>query len=163
MPLPTSRCQVTSYPVTSPTRYALGTTTISTPTPTDGIPVPSYTCETQYTIQESDTCMSISWAKQVSTFSLLYSNKLAMFCSDFPAAGTEICIPQQCNTYMVLPVDTCRSVAESNGLTVAELIELNPNLNSQCGNLRSFTGHMICLSPPGVVSTSARPQPTTTS
>ncbi|KAH6842454.1 hypothetical protein B0I37DRAFT_197507 [Chaetomium sp. MPI-CAGE-AT-0009] len=159
----TSSCQVTSYPVTSPAPYRLGTTTISIPTLTDRVPVPSYTCETKYTIKESDTCLSISWAKQVSTFSLLYLNKLPMMCAGFPAAGTEICIPQQCNTYMVMPIDTCQSVTKSKGLTVRELIELNPNLRSMCGNLRSFTGHLLCLSPPGVVSTSARPQPTTTS
>ncbi|KAK3291682.1 uncharacterized protein B0H64DRAFT_249422 [Chaetomium fimeti] len=159
----TSSCQVTSYPVTSPARYRLGTTTIPLPTLTDRIPIPSYTCEAQYTIKKSDNCRSISRAKQVSTFSLLYSNKLPMFCARFPAAGTEICIPQQCNTYKVMPIDTCQRVAKSHGLTVRELIELNPNLKSHCGNLRSFTGHMICLSPPGVVSTTARPQPTTTS
>ncbi|KAK4117933.1 carbohydrate-binding module family 50 protein [Parathielavia appendiculata] len=159
----TSSCQVTSYPVTSPTRYALGTTTAPIPTPADGVPVPSYTCESRYTIQESDTCESISRAKQVSTFSLLYSNKLPMFCLDFPAVGTEICIPQRCNTYMVLPIDTCQSVAEKHGLTAAKLIELNPNLKSQCDNLRALTGHAICLSPPGVVSTTATPQPTTAS
>ncbi|KAK4097694.1 carbohydrate-binding module family 50 protein [Parathielavia hyrcaniae] len=145
----TSSCQVTFYPVTSPTRYALGTTTASVPTPTDGVPVPSYTCESQYTIQESDTCESISWAKQVSTFSLLYANKLPMYCSDFPAAGTEICIPQR--------------VAEKHGLTVAKLIELNPDLKSQCSSLRALTGYAICLTPPGVVSTTATPQPTTAS
>jgi hypothetical protein len=64
---------------------------------------------------------------------------------------------------MVLPIDTCESVAEKHGLTVARLIELNPDLKSQCDNLRALTGYAICLTPPGVVSTTATLQPTTAS
>jgi hypothetical protein len=64
---------------------------------------------------------------------------------------------------MVLPIDTCESVGEKHGLTVARLIELNPDLKSQCDNLRALTGYAICLTPPGVVSTTATLQPTTAS
>jgi hypothetical protein len=64
---------------------------------------------------------------------------------------------------MVLPIDTCESVAKKHGLTVSKLIELNPDLKSQCDNLRALTGYAICSTPPGVVSTTATSQPTTTS
>ncbi|KAK3946429.1 LysM domain-containing protein [Diplogelasinospora grovesii] len=160
----TSSCQVTSYPVTSPTSYALGTTTMSHPSTTTTGVTPTYTCESTYTLQESDTCVSISRTKQVSTFYLLYSNKLPAFCTDFPAAGTDICIPQSCNTHTVAPWDTCASLVKSTpGLTTAQLIAYNPNLNAQCGNLRSLVGYVICLSAPGTVTTTVKVAPTTTS
>jgi hypothetical protein len=120
---------------------------MSIPTPTNSIPIPSYTCESKYAIRESDICESISWLKQVSTFSLLYLN-IAMFCAGFPAAGTEICIPQQCNEYTVIPIDTCQTVANANRLTITALIELNPNLKPHCGDLSPFLSHRICLSFP---------------
>lgn len=157
------RCQVTSYPVTSPTPYALGTTTISRPKPTNARVAPTYSCESKYTIQESDSCVSISQAKMVSTFALVYSNDLPAFCSDFPGAGTEICLPQQCNVHTVAAWDTCASIADANGITIAQLVEYNPDLNSVCGNLRSLLGYVICVSPLGEVTTTSRPSPTTTS
>jgi hypothetical protein len=160
---PAPRCQVTSYPVTSPTSYVLGTTTISRAITTNVRVAPTYSCESKYTIQESDSCVSISWAKMVSTFALVYSNHLPAFCAGFPGAGTEICIPQQCNIYTVAPWDTCASIAKANGLTIAQLVEYNPNLNSRCGNLRSLVNYVICLSPLGEVTTTARSRPTTTS
>ncbi|KAK3937498.1 LysM domain-containing protein [Diplogelasinospora grovesii] len=139
------------------------TTTISQPSTTTTGVTPTYTCESTYTIQESDTCMSISRAKQVSTFYLLYSDKLPAFCTDFPAAGTDICIPQSCNTYTVAPWDTCDSLVKSTGLTTAQLIAYNPNLNAQCGNLHSLAGYVICLSAPGTVTTTVKVALTTTS
>ena len=135
---------MTSYPVTSPGPYALGTTTISYPSPTGQRPVPSYTCEEKYTIQKSDTCINLSWTKKVFTFALLSDNSLPALCAGFPAAGTEICIPQQCNIYIVSPVDTCARVVKAKGLTVAQLIEYNPNLNSRCSDLRDLAGYVIC-------------------
>lgn len=123
---------------------------------------PTFTCESTYTIQDTDTCLSISQDNQVSTFYLLYSNDLPSFCTDFPAAGTDLCIPQSCETYIVAPWDTCDSVVEAKGVTTAQLIAWNPNLNAQCGNMPSLAGYAICLSEPGSVSTTTTAAPTAT-
>jgi hypothetical protein len=154
----TRRCQVTAYPVGSQTPYRLGTTSMPTPTYTETRQTPTYTCESKYTIREDDTCTSISRDKEVSTFSLLRVNKLPSLCSFFPGAGTEICIPQKCKTYNVLPFDTCDRIAKKRGLTTAQIVEYNPNLNSRCGNLQLLRWQVICLSPPGVFEP-MKPQP----
>ncbi|KAK3687974.1 hypothetical protein B0T22DRAFT_141962 [Podospora appendiculata] len=161
----TSSCKSTGYPITSPTSYALGTTVISTATTTYTGVAPTYTCESTYTIQKNDTCLSISQAKQVSTFYLLFANKLPAFCTGFPAAGTGLCIPKKCNVHTVAPWDTCSNLAISSNVTVDQLVSYNPNLNSKCGNLRSLLGYVICLSPPGTFNplTTRSPRPTTTS
>ncbi len=80
-----------------------------------------------------------------------------------PGAGTEICIPQQCDIYQVAPFDTCASVAKAKNITIAQLVEYNPNLNSVCGNLPALIGYVICVSPLGEVTMTAKPARTTTS
>ncbi|KAK3324399.1 hypothetical protein B0T19DRAFT_443814 [Cercophora scortea] len=163
----TSSCKATGYPVASPTTsYMLGTTVVeSTATTTHTGVAPTYTCESTYTIQKNDTCLSISQAKQVSTFYLLFANKLPAFCTEFPAAGTSLCIPQKCNIHIVAPWDTCDDLAKSSNVTIDQLVSYNPNLNKKCGNLRSLLGYVICLSPPGTFNppTTRRARPTTTS
>lgn len=70
------------------------------------------------------------------------------------AVGTEICIPQKCKTHTVRGGDSCDKLAEAHGLTVAQLLEYNPEIDDlalRCEDLITLFGKTICLSPLGVV------------
>lgn len=147
------RCQATDYPLTSPTPYVLGTTTVSHPRPSTTSVRSSYTCHGKYVVQPGDTCLSVSRKNQVSTYALIYINKLAASCRNFPAPGTEICLPQSCSTYTATREDTSVSVSQRTGLSVEQLQSYNIDLNMHRGNVALPPLREICLSPPGEVAT----------
>lgn len=142
-----NRCQDISHPITSPSAYALGSTTVSItrPAPTGSRPVPSVLCQSTYEIQENDTCQSISYNMRVSTFLLVYANKLPSHCTDFPSTGTSLCIPQSCDVYKVSGNERCATVALIAGVNTSQLVEWNRNINDECTNLPSLKGLYICI------------------
>ena len=154
-----SRCKATQYPITSPAPYTISTThtgTTSNPTSTP-------TCSTPITVQAGDTCNSISIAHNVSTFDLLYENGLEAYCSNFPAAGSKLCLPDQCSIYTVKEDDSCWNIAaaSNNAITISQLISWNPNINRGCSNLDQLVGSQICISFPGTLGSGDASGPST--
>lgn len=141
----TSSCQKTGYAYSTPTSFALNGTV---PTATSSPAVPS--CTSSYTVASGDTCVSISIAKSVSTFGLVYLNSLDAGCTNFPQAGTAICIPSTCKTYTVKTDDTCLAIIQqqSTDATMVQLQSWNMNLNRQCSNLQDYANTTICISAP---------------
>lgn len=148
----TSRCQAPNYSFTSPAPYtasqtAAATSATSSPTATSAVS----SCPTSYTIQAGDSCNTISIAHNVSTFDLLYKNGLEGYCSHFPAAGKELCLPDQCEIYTVQENNTCYQItqASKNAFSISQLVSWNPNLNRDCSNIGQMVGMQICISFPG--------------
>ncbi|EHK43389.1 hypothetical protein TRIATDRAFT_85797 [Trichoderma atroviride IMI 206040] len=115
-------------------------------------------CKSIYTIKKNDTCRSVSESQKVATFHLMQANNLPGYCSQFPPAGSDLCIPQSCNLYTVASNDTCYGIAQAHNGTFSatQLISWNPNINRQCSNLNQIAGYQICVSfpgPPSVVAT----------
>ena len=153
----TKSCGSTGYAYTSPTPVALNGTATSSTTAT------ATPCADTYTILAGDNCNTIAKAQNVSTFSLLYENNLEAYCADFPAVGTSICLPVQCNVYTVAVNDTCRSIIASvpGDITLTQLSSWNPNINIGCGNLGQLVDTEICISPVGGLPPATLPAQTT--
>jgi LysM repeat protein len=83
-------------------------------------PTPSICSGETYAIQSGDTCQSISEANRVGTAWLLSDNRLEAYCAGFPTSG-NLCIRNQCNTYVVKANDTCLSIASGHGLSQVQL------------------------------------------
>ncbi|KAF5511762.1 LysM domain-containing protein [Colletotrichum siamense] len=146
----TSSCQATGYPITSPTPLYINATATATATTTASA-TPSNSCVSNYTVQAGDDCHSISVSQQVSTSELLYFNNLEAGCTDFPSAGTSLCIPHTCEVYTVQQNDTCWDLAEaSNGtFSIAQLVSWNIDISNGCENLELLVGNQICVTYPG--------------
>lgn len=114
-------------------------------------PASTPSCAATVTVGPGDTCYSISIAHNVSTFELLYNNGLEAYCSNFPTAGTKLCLPPQCSVYTVRANDSCWGIAAANhnAFTISQLISWNGNMNRGCSNLDQLVGSQICTSFPG--------------
>lgn len=137
----TSSCNATQYSYTTPTAYALNTSTTATAASTVITSTPP-ACTGTYTVQDGDSCVSISTALNVSTFDLAYYNNINIYCQDFQSnIGTTLCVPPTCQTHSWQALDTCASVALAYPpITIPQLLAWNPNFNSLCGNAVQFTG-----------------------
>jgi hypothetical protein len=65
-------------------------------------------------LQPGDDCNSVAKSMGVSTYSMLYSNGLNIYCQNFDAAvskGAKLCIPPICKLYKWDSFDTCNDVA----------------------------------------------------
>ncbi|KAF2223855.1 hypothetical protein BDZ85DRAFT_236355 [Elsinoe ampelina] len=103
-------------------------------------------CDSRYTIQAGDTPLSVSQSQSVGTHDLLTANGLSTN-STFPTSGT-LCIRNRCQTYVVSSGDTCRSIATSQKLALAELYSWNPSINGICSNLGGMLGKTLCITNP---------------
>ncbi|KAL6230075.1 hypothetical protein BDW75DRAFT_245169 [Aspergillus navahoensis] len=146
-----ANCSATgsSYSYASPTPYALNATTVIVTATATSTPEP--TCTGSYIVQETDDCNSVAQSLNVSTYSILYSNNLDLYCQDFSSAiGSTLCIPPQCDTYVWQTLDSCNSVVGSlTNVTIPQFLAWNPNFNSLCQNAVNFIGYVVCISPPG--------------
>jgi LysM repeat protein len=136
----TASCSIVGRPVV--------TTTIdyftAAPAPTAKV------CEgSTYTIKASDDCYTISKSQGVGTNWLLADNDLEAFCTDFPAAGSSLCITNQCTTVTVPTNATCEAVAAAANITETQLIAWNPSISYGCANLPKMNGSEICVDAPG--------------
>lgn len=134
----TSSCSATTYTWATPTAYALNATAIATSTPTCS------NSTTSYTVQQNDTCVTISGAESVSTYGLIYTNSLDISCNLLPAVGDPICLPKTCSTYQLQYYDTCDSITSNLNISMAQLLAWNPNINTGCSNLASWRGWYLC-------------------
>ncbi|KAJ5436947.1 hypothetical protein N7445_007832 [Penicillium cf. griseofulvum] len=144
-----SSCNATVYSYTTPTPYAINATATATPTAVTTTAAPD--CTGAYTVQATDDCNSVAQALKVSTYSLLHSNGLDLYCQNFAAAvNSSLCIPPQCSTYVWQLTDDCNSVVSGlSGVTVPQFLSWNPNFNSLCQNAVNYVGYAVCIGPPG--------------
>lgn len=118
------------------------------------VPTTATTCLSGniYTTKDGDTCDSIALSEGVSAATMFYTNPNILNCSDI-ASGTSLCLPLTCtDVYSVQANDTCASVAVSNFITSADVINWNSQLSWNCSNLVSpdpYWGSVLCVSAPG--------------
>ena len=142
----TSSCNATGkYPTTSPTLYAINGTATITPAPTTSTPATS--CTDSYTVQDGDECNSVALGLGVSTYDLLYTNDLDIYCQNFASAvNSTLCVPPGCDTHVWQGSDSCESVVSTlDGVTVPEFLSWNPNFNSLCQNSVNFLNYVVCV------------------
>ena len=131
-------------------------------------PPPVTSCVFSYRATGSDTCSTI--ASQFSTVvTVIAALNPSLNCQSFIPAGTTVCVPNafpsvtttvapHVSTNCVFPYfarsdETCTSIANTFGVSLALFLALNPNLN--CAN--SLGGRIVCApfsSIPSVQTTS---------
>ncbi|KAL5363688.1 hypothetical protein BJX96DRAFT_187179 [Aspergillus floccosus] len=108
----TSSCNATAYSYTTPTH---GT----------------------YTVETMDDCNSVALALNVSTYGLLYTSGLHIYCQNFAAAS---------DTYVWQLTDNCNSVVSGrSNVTVPQFLVWNPTFNSLCENAVNYVGYVVCI------------------
>ncbi|KAM7216065.1 hypothetical protein V8F06_008538 [Rhypophila decipiens] len=141
----TASCGASGYSFTSPAPYGSTITitrTIQLPEGTE-----TATCNRPYTVQPGDTCISISQENQVSTYGLIHSNNIDVYCSVLPA---QLCLPEACGTYMWEGPESCSKVVEEHEIDMIDWLTWNPIFDSYCTNAGpQFTNWTMCVSPPG--------------
>lgn len=147
----TSSCNATGYTYATPTSYGLNASLATVPATTSATPTYPPTCTGSYTVQSTDTCISISQKLNVSTYSLLYENGLDLYCQNLNASvGTDLCSPATCETYTWQATDSCDSVVLAHPpITLPQFLSWNPNINVLCQNVYNFIGYQFCVNPPG--------------
>ncbi|PVI08691.1 carbohydrate-binding module family 50 protein [Periconia macrospinosa] len=139
----TSSCQATGYAYATPTSYAINAT--------DTAPSPARTCVSTYTIQEEDTCVSISVSQGVSTHGIIKANGFDISCNMLLAPGSQICLPAKCETYQLEMYETCDAIVDFAHITKPQLMAWNPMLSSWCNDLLTWYGWNLCISSPNGV------------
>lgn len=86
----------------------------------------------------------------MSTFALLNANGLPAFCEDFPAEGTDICIPPNCDTYTVKPGDSSKTMSQATGLSESQILGFNMDIVHHTEASRSMSGYNLCVGPLGM-------------
>jgi hypothetical protein len=79
----------------------------------------------------------------------LADNNLEVFCSNFPAAGTSLCIVNQCKTTTVPTNATCEAMAAAANITETQFKAWNPSISYGCANLPKMNGTEVCIDAPG--------------
>ena len=152
------RCKLSNYPILKPIPYALGTKSgqpaisnvsvsyNSSSNTVSSSPNLMRICQNEVAVEEGDDCFTISKSNNVSTFSLLYENGLAGYCSNFPKQG-KLCLPKTCAIYQVKKGDSCFSIAHANNykFSQTQLMSWNPNINRGCSNLGQLEKTYICI------------------
>ncbi|KAF2130127.1 carbohydrate-binding module family 50 protein [Dothidotthia symphoricarpi CBS 119687] len=133
----TSSCKVEGYTYATPAAYAINATTVPDP--------PSRTCTNTYTVQDGDTCISISLSKNVSTYSLIVANGIDISCNLLAPAGSTVCLPNTCNTYQLDMYDRCDDITAGARINQQQLLSWNPMINNFCNNLGSWFGWNLCI------------------
>ncbi|KAI5306010.1 hypothetical protein KEM56_002561, partial [Ascosphaera pollenicola] len=140
-------------------------------------------CDKSVTIKSGDSCIAIASSNGISLEQLLsYNSGINQGCTNL-IAGNSVCVavsgdkptttttsaakgestskatpvPGKCDkTVTVGSGDSCWALASANGLSLEQLISLNPSVNSGCTNL--VIGEKLCIGSGG----SDPAKPTTT-
>ncbi|EFR02316.1 hypothetical protein MGYG_05313 [Nannizzia gypsea CBS 118893] len=135
----TSSCGAEGYKYEIPAQYAqnwIG-------------PFPDRSCDhSEITAEPNDTCISISGSHSVSTYHLIQENAMDFACRDLPRRSHYLCLPLHCKTHQLGITEDCHSLAEDFNITMTELLDWNPMINSNCTNLDSWRGWHLCKSSP---------------
>jgi hypothetical protein len=104
-------------------------------------------CASTYTLQDADTCSSISQKLSVSTAMLRYQNGLAADCSNLPETGNSLCVPSMCKLHTLQANETCYGITQAydGSFTVTQMISWNPDINCDCSNLEALVGTQLCV------------------
>ena len=151
-------CKLSNYPISKPIPYSVGikggwplisnvsiSYNLSSSTGSSAANAMK-TCQNEVAIEKGDDCFAISESNSVSTFSLLYENGLAGYCSNFPKQG-KLCLPKTCAIYQVKKGDSCFGIVHANNykFSQTQLISWNPNINRGCSNLEQLEKSYICI------------------
>ncbi|KAF2009038.1 carbohydrate-binding module family 50 protein [Aaosphaeria arxii CBS 175.79] len=123
----TSSCNAGGYTYATPATYAINATAVPTP--------PPRSCNSTYTVQEEDTCVSISVSQNVSTYGIISANGFDISCNLLPPPGSTICLPKTCDTIQLGIFDRCDDITSKLNITRQQLLSWNPNINQFCSNL----------------------------
>ncbi|KAJ3809491.1 hypothetical protein F5876DRAFT_66427 [Lentinula aff. lateritia] len=110
--------------------------------------VSAQSCTRNYTVQDGDTCDSISTAQNVSTYQLAAVNSgvVDSTCSNLQP-GASLCLGyegEDCSsTYTVVAQDTCDSIYDAYGINATLLYGNNPQIDSVCDNI--YVGEVLCV------------------
>jgi hypothetical protein len=98
-------------------------------------------------VKQGDDCDKIAKAKSVSPAMLQFLNSIAADCSNFPKAGTELCLPETCDLYTLQKKDTCWDIVQTYNSTfsMTQLVSWNPSINRDCSNIEALEGILICI------------------
>ncbi|KAM5342662.1 hypothetical protein ACJ41O_013628 [Fusarium nematophilum] len=118
---------------------------------------------TTYTVQEGDTCASISRHTMMATDRLIEVNYLTYSCSTLEV-GMELCIQDTCRLALMEEGETCQSFVTHKFLTVNQLRAWNPTLTNACEtwltpNLDFVAGRYFCIGAPGQFDSSLSSKP----
>jgi hypothetical protein len=133
----TASCTAAGYTYATPAPYALNATETESPT--------REPCAHPYTVQEKDSCVSISVATNVSTYGIITANGFDISCNLLPTAGSVICLPETCDTYQLDMYERCESIAAEAGITQQQLLAWNPMINDFCSDLYGWYGWNLCV------------------
>ncbi|TFK33710.1 hypothetical protein BDQ12DRAFT_670041 [Crucibulum laeve] len=103
-----------------------------------------------YTVQPGDDVQKIAVAHNVATGTLKTLNGIFPDSTNL-FAGQDLCLPRMCPTYLVQANNNCATVAATDSITFAQLVNYNPLINLDCTNLISNTN--ICIGPSGPMYT----------
>lgn len=132
----TSSCNAGGYSYATPAPYAINATAPEAP--------PARTCTGTYTVQEGDTCVSISALTNVSTYGLITANGFDISCNLLSPVGSTICLPKACNTHRLTGYERCDDITNTYHMSRHQLLAWNPIINDFCNNLASWYGWNLC-------------------
>ncbi|KAF7342671.1 hypothetical protein MSAN_02024900 [Mycena sanguinolenta] len=123
---------------------------LSTALAVSATPLEARSCSPTYTVKPGDTCSAIATAKGLTLAELYsYNPSINSGCTNL-AIGEVLCLGPgvgsggTCTqTYTVKSGDTCSAIAAHFGLTVSQLLALNPSISSGCTNLA--IGQVLCV------------------
>ncbi|KAM0693758.1 hypothetical protein Q7P36_007015 [Cladosporium allicinum] len=143
----TSSCGASGYSITIPSSHPYPSQT--TTTTTSSLTARPQGCSGHYNVVTGDSCYTVSHSQGVATFDLLEINGLDVFCREPLEVGASLCLPPPCATYEIKQGDSCESILRANkNVTWAQFSAWNVNFNSDCSNIRWYTGFDVCLSSP---------------
>ncbi|KAK0624161.1 hypothetical protein B0T14DRAFT_517604 [Immersiella caudata] len=148
----TSKCSATGYAYTRSTYSTVveiitSSTSYLQPTPTTGLPE-NFPCVRNYTVSANDTCNSIALSNNASTFDIIQTNGMTVWCSDRDlkkSGSRNICLPEVCTPLEVTAADTCATIADKSGVREEDIIDWNPIFDARCWNINKWVGWVICV------------------
>lgn len=120
-------------------------------------PTPKPFCVTgTYLTKKGDTCNSIAQSHGVSSAMIFIGNPDIRDCNDV-VPDVQVCLPPTCDTFYDNTTESvrCAELSSKTGLLSRELRDYNSWIDVECSNLvsvRGNFGNIICISPPGGVS-----------
>lgn len=123
-----------TYPLTSQTASAT--------------PLPTGTCNQEYTVQTGDTCSQIVVQNGIYLAQLYGLNpSINTQCTNIKV-GQSLClssssVPPCASRALVQMYQTCTSIAQTSNMNVTQLLSLNPFIDTGCSNI--ITGDTICV------------------
>ncbi|KAH7010779.1 uncharacterized protein B0I36DRAFT_370077 [Microdochium trichocladiopsis] len=104
-------------------------------------------CARWYTMQEGDTCASVSMSQRTSTVNMIQKNALDINCGDFLQPGRKLCLDEPVDVHRIVPGDTCSSIAQKYSITERQFRSLNEMIDETCSNIARWEGYIAAVGP----------------